>query len=199
MNTEKTFIGFNKSGREILLYRKEDNTYINLLSKDNSVYPIKDIDLSSLVPYSIVMRTFKYKTRKGIVRKYVLDRNKTFNKSKIKMGYICSITNLNVYIDAFLDEEFVWDGKIIRPSVFIEKRKKYKDIIDNKKYYVKGKIKFSKIKEGNLYVSPIRIIFKLLPIIDNLGQYPTKKEVVELSYALKKNNWEKKEGVIDYV
>ena len=121
MDTERAFIGFNTNGKEILVYKKDDDTYINLLSKDNSVYPTDDIE--ALIPYSKAMRTFKYKTRKGIVRKYVLDRNKTFNKSKIKIGYICSITNLNVYIDKYLEniiiDAIIDNNKEIKAKTFI--------------------------------------------------------------------------------
>jgi len=184
MNTEKTFIGFNKDGKGILVYRKDDNTYINLLSKDNSVYPICDIDLISLIPYSKLIKAFKYKSKNSIIRKYNKNIEKRINRNKIKLGKICSISNLKVEINQNLDVSYIWDGVVLRQDFFIKKGKKYKCIRTNQNYYINGKIPFRKLKNGNLYVKPAEVIGPTL-VKDYFKEYPTKKEIIEVSYSLK--------------
>ena len=61
MNTEKVFTAFKKTGEEILIYRRKDNTYINLI--DNKILPNEEIDLMSLncIENSLDLSNFLFK------------------------------------------------------------------------------------------------------------------------------------------
>ena len=48
MNTNKVFTAFNENGKEILLYRKDNNTYIELNGIEDKIYPKEYIDLETL-------------------------------------------------------------------------------------------------------------------------------------------------------
>ena len=51
LNTERVFIGYSKDGNELLLYRKDINMYVDLLSRNNDVYPIENLNTSVIIPY----------------------------------------------------------------------------------------------------------------------------------------------------
>lgn len=174
MNTEKTFIGFNKNGKEILIYKKDENTYINLLSKDNSEYPVDDIDLVSLKPYSKVMKTFKHKTQKGIVKKYEHDRFKILDTGKIKIGYICSISDVKSLNNYLINKLY--------KTLFIEHFLRYEDLYDGSRYFTKIN---TATKDGNLCaeVKDSNILFATQHCAGN--RYITKKKVIEIAHKMR--------------
>ena len=109
MNTEKVFTAFKKTGEEILIYRRKDNTYINLI--DNKILPNEEIDLMSLnciensldlsnflfknIPKIMIKRNYE-KDRKGIllrkeesVGKSILNKTKIIRKEVIYEKWIC--------------------------------------------------------------------------------------------------------------
>ncbi len=185
MNTNSAFIGFNKSGKEILVYRIDDNKYIDLLSKDNSVYPTDEIELSTLIPYSKIIRTFKNKTKEDIVKKYNDDRTQKIDKNRIKVGTINSITNLYMYYDLCSGRDATWDEKFISRSLFIASRGKLQDVTDNQKYYIPDKIKWKQLKRGYIYATELKNTNNSKIILSDLPSNPEKKMVIELAYKLK--------------
>lgn len=70
MNTEKVFTAFNKDGEEILLYRKDNDTYYDLNSKDNVIYDKENIDLKTLVHASKSVDLKRHMLASTIKRKY---------------------------------------------------------------------------------------------------------------------------------
>ena len=83
MNTEKVFRAFNKEDKEILLYRKDSDTYIDLMSKNNEIYPKDNIDLSSLLLLSKTVKLLKYMPEELIKKIYTKDREKLIDTKKV--------------------------------------------------------------------------------------------------------------------
>ncbi len=96
MNIEKVFTAFKKTGEEILIYRKKDNTYINLI--DNKTIPNEEIDLSSLnyVENSLDLSNYLFKNIPKIMikRNYEKDRKVLMDTRKIILGMEMGVTNL---------------------------------------------------------------------------------------------------------
>lgn len=86
MNTEKVFTAFNKDGEEILLYRKDNDTYYDLNSKDNVIYDKENIDLKTLVHASKSINLSRHMLASTIKRKYKKDREKLINTKDILFG-----------------------------------------------------------------------------------------------------------------
>lgn len=117
MNTEKVFTAFSKDGEEILLYRKEDGTFIDLNSKNNDIYPRENIDLKSLVNINKSIDLKKHMLVSSIKRKYMRDRSELLETKKILFGIRCLIENLKEdYIDTgwclgkipLIDTNYTW-------------------------------------------------------------------------------------------
>ncbi|MBQ3021024.1 MAG: hypothetical protein IJD92_02215 [Bacilli bacterium] len=86
MNTERVFTAFNKEGKEILLYVKDKDTYIDLLSNNNEIYNKDNIDLTSLKPISNSLDLRKYMLRYSIKNKYKKDREKLIETNNYLLG-----------------------------------------------------------------------------------------------------------------
>ena len=102
MNTEKIFIGYSNNYDELLLYRKDNNTYIDLLSDKNSIYPIENIDLSTLVLASNSLDLSKYMLQISIKRRYKKNREQLLESNQIILGDLMRVSDLNTnrkYID----------------------------------------------------------------------------------------------------
>lgn len=96
MNTEKVFTAFKKTGEEILIYRRKDNTYINLI--DNKILPNEEIDLMSLncIENSLDLSNFLFKNIPKIMikRNYEKDRKVLMDTRKIILGMEMEVTKL---------------------------------------------------------------------------------------------------------
>ena len=86
MNTEKVFTAFNKDGEEILLYRKDNDTYYDLNSKDNVIYDKENIDLKTLIHASKSINLSRHMLASAIKRRYKNDREKLINTKDILFG-----------------------------------------------------------------------------------------------------------------
>jgi len=182
MNTEKVFIGFNTSGKEILVYKKDDGTYINLLSKDKRVEPTINIQLPSLMPYNKVMKTFKHKREKSVVKKYKLNRSKMLDIKDIKIGSVCSMYNT---VSHPLSRDTFENHRMFK-TLFIEHFIRYEDIIDGNRYHPSSTIANRHIYNGNLYAeidSDNNLITSNL--IESNNRYIEKKKAIELAYKLR--------------
>lgn len=184
MNTERVFIMFSKTGEELLLYKKNRYTYINLLSVNNDIYPIDDIDSKIVIPYNKAIKSFKYLSNKEIVKKYVNDRYKMMDTTKLKLGTIYEANNIEkVEIGYKGDYKYNYDSKKIYDTLLIENNNKYIDILYNKKYYSENdkKLKYNIVK-NNKFVSLKQ------DALDFMEKYTKKKDVMEFVYKLRKTN-----------
>jgi len=98
MNTEKVFTAFSKKGEEILLYRKDNDTYIDLNSDNNEAYNKDDIDLTTLTSASKSLSLRRHMLESSIKRKYKKDREKIVYTENILLGTEYIVKNLNVTI-----------------------------------------------------------------------------------------------------
>jgi len=75
MNTDRVFTAFDKDGNELLLYRKDSETYIDLTSDNNEIVPKDKIDLETLVFARNSIKLHKHMLASTIKRKYKKDRD----------------------------------------------------------------------------------------------------------------------------
>ena len=94
MNTEKVFTAFSKEGEEILLFRKDNDTYIDLNSDSNEIYDKEQIDLKTLVHASRSLNLRRHMIASTIKRKYKKDREKLIETKNILFGIVYTIRNL---------------------------------------------------------------------------------------------------------
>ena len=168
MNTEKVFTAFNKEGKEILLYRKDNNTYINLLSGNNDIYPKENIDIETLLPLNKSMYIFKNTLKDRVVKMYLKDRSKIIDTDNIIIGEKVTITNFDrkavesgwyFYNIPLYNYEYKWDltKKELGLYLYFNKIKKngyefdlYKNLFNHKTYYMFDAITNKLIKYQNL-------------------------------------------------
>ncbi|MBQ7140394.1 MAG: hypothetical protein IJO32_02700 [Bacilli bacterium] len=181
MNTEKVFIAFSKTGEELLLYKKNRYTYINLLSVNNDIYPIDNIDSKIVIPYKKAIKSFKYLSKQKILDKYTSDRYKLIDPKNIKLGTICEAYNIKkVNVGYKCNYKYDYDSRIISNTLLLKKNNKYINVLNNKKYYAEDdknikyiidkNNKFVSIKEDNLF---------------STNEYVQKKDVMELVYKIR--------------
>ena len=94
MNTEKVFTAFNKDGEEILIYRKADNTYIDLNSEKKEIISKEEIDLETIMPANKSLNLKKHMLEASLKRKYRKDREKLIETKNIIFGIEKMVTNL---------------------------------------------------------------------------------------------------------
>ncbi|MBQ3021025.1 MAG: hypothetical protein IJD92_02220 [Bacilli bacterium] len=154
MNTERVFTAFNKEGKEILLYRKDRDTYIDLNSENNSVYPKEDIDLETIIHASKSLNLFKHMLKSSITRKYKKDREKLIETKNVLFGLRQNIINLKTtkidsgwrfYNIPLYNTHYKWDtsGKVMglyiySKSITFDKDynfKLYKNLYDHNTYF----------------------------------------------------------------
>ena len=182
MNTERTFIGFNVDGEEILVYRNSEDKYIDLLNKDQKIYPTNCINLASLMPYNKVMKTFKHKTRRSSIKKYKLDRSKMLDIKNIEIGYVCSMYN-TVYHTLSRD---TFENHRMFKTLFIGRFIRCEDIIDGNRYHLSSTIANRHIYNGNLYAEIDRNNNLITSnLIESNNRYIEKKKAIELAYKLR--------------
>lgn len=94
MNTDKVFTAFDKDGNELLLYRKDNDNYIDLNSDNKETFPNDNIDLETLVLARKSINLHKHMLASSIKRKYNKDRSKLVNTKDILFGMEHTIKNL---------------------------------------------------------------------------------------------------------
>ena len=132
------------------------------------------------MPYNKVMKTFKHKREKSIVKKYKLDRIKMLDTSKLKIGSVCTIFNLKCR-----GMGYKFDTRGLFETLFLEGRIKDEDIIDSSKYFSVDHF-CGIISNGSLCTkieSSHKLISSDLPSEKN--RYIEKKKAIKLAYKLK--------------
>ena len=182
MDTTKAFIGFNIEGKEILVYKRDDGAYIDLLSKQQRIYPPNDINFATLMPYNKVMKTSKYKSKSSSIKKYKLDRSKMLDIKNIKIGYVCSM--YNTIANPLTRDTF--ELQTLFKTLFIEHFIKYEDIIDSRQYRSTTTIADRYIYNGNL-CAKIELKSNLITskMLEANNRYVEKKKAIELAYKLR--------------
>ena len=94
MNTEKVFTAFNKDGEEILIFRKDNDIYIDLNSENNEIIPKEEIDLETIMPANKSLNLRKHMLESSIKRKYKKDREKLVETKNILFGIEYTISNI---------------------------------------------------------------------------------------------------------
>ena len=154
MNTKKVYTAFNKDGKEILLYRKDANTFIDLLGDDLIKYPKENIDLETLLPINKSLYVFNNMLTNSIKRKYLKDRSKIIDTESIIVGTkgtICKFnkvatdTNYRFYNIPLFDYKYSWDLERLELGLYSFYNKiqvngheyyLYKNLFDHKIYYM---------------------------------------------------------------
>lgn len=81
MKTDRVYTGLDTKENVILVYKKDENKYIDLLEKDNQVFPLENINLSSLKKLNNIIDLVKYSSPTNIKRKFEKNKDK-INKLK---------------------------------------------------------------------------------------------------------------------
>ncbi len=81
MKTERVFTGLDTKENVILVYKKDDNVYLDLLNK-NQVFPLENINISSLKRIGEVIDMVKYSSPANIRRRFEKDKSIISNKTK---------------------------------------------------------------------------------------------------------------------
>lgn len=97
MNTDKVFIAYSKEGEELFLYKKDKNNFINLLSENEEVIPIDEIDLSSMTLASNLLDLKKHMLKYSIKRKYIKDREQELSTKDYLIGLKVGVTNYRTW------------------------------------------------------------------------------------------------------
>jgi len=207
MNIEKVFTAFNKDGKEILIYRKDNDTYINLNSDNNEIIPKQNINLETLRYLSESLRLFKYMPKKLLKKLYNYDREKLLITKEILLGVKGTINNLKetktesgwyYYNVPIYDYHYNWKLNkeecglytfIKKISVGGYEFSLYKNLVDGKTLvgYAKHISSLPQFNNGmeyvNIYDQNLNEILK--------ESVMEKKKVYELAYEAKKANIEK--------
>ena len=91
MNTDKVFIAFSKEGKELLLFRKDNSSFIDLIMEVE--YPKDKIDLTSLSPIHNSIDLRKYMLKSSIKNKYKKDREKLLSTKNYLIGLKVVVAN----------------------------------------------------------------------------------------------------------
>lgn len=87
MNTEKIFITYDKNGNERLIYKKDENIYIDLLSKNNKIINLNDINIDTCIPYNIALKNKRKISRFNVIKLYKKDRNQQIDLQSIYLAF----------------------------------------------------------------------------------------------------------------
>ena len=123
MNTNNIFICYSKTGEELLLYRENRSIFHNLLSNNNMIYPIENIDFSTIIFASNSLRLKNYMTLETIKNKYLKGREKMVKTENYIAGCIAEVKNLQeeyIEYDFFdLRKKYKWESIPKYNSLFI--------------------------------------------------------------------------------
>lgn len=81
MKTDRVYTGLDTKENVILVYKKDENKYIDLLDNGNQVFPLENINLSSLKKLNNIIDLVKYSSPTNIKRKFEKNKDK-INKLK---------------------------------------------------------------------------------------------------------------------
>ena len=201
-NTEKVFTAINKDGKEILIFRKDRDTYINLNSETNEIIPKENIDLTSLSLISNSIDLRKYMLKYCIKRKYKKDREKLIETKKNLIGLKVVVDNYqNWYTGSGIFNKVKhhrWEEipKDYDLYAFVNKKEiSYNTMLDvynnlNKEEFLgfskndepEQLYKMPNFKNGKQYIITENNLFDLTK-----ESYLSKKTINEIGYKLRKN------------
>lgn len=199
MDTNNIFICYSKTGEELLLYRENRTTFHNLLSNNNMIYPIKNIDFSTIVFASSFLRLKNYMTLETIKNKYLKDRAKMVRTQNYIVGCITEIKNLQErYIGSAFDlrRHYRWESNpkyhsLFIPTISVFQRDKsykiYRNVLNNQKYISFTGEDFSKNFILNNGIEYVELFSKNLEDISNKS-ICDKKFVYEAANQLKQKS-----------
>lgn len=138
MNTDKVFTGFNNENKEILVYRENNESYIDLIKKQK----INKDNIETLKYLKETIKVLKYMPESLIIKLYNHDRNKLIATKNILVGLKATITNLKeiktesgwyFYGIPLHKYSYEWDKKDYEMGLYV-----YKDeLIIDKEYKFK--------------------------------------------------------------
>jgi len=188
MNTTKVFIWYNEKGKERLIYRKSDDIYIDLESKEK--YSVEQVNDYELISYQNLYKAKEKEFIFTILNKYHFDRKKHYELKKLFYGEIVIVTKITkeiVGID-FYDAEFLFKT-IKKPAlVFFDSKKEFVDLESNQEFFYKSFD--SMIEPGNLILKTKgRKPFYDFINPEDCEQFITKKKILELNRKIKKEKF----------
>ena len=131
MNINNVFIGYNKNGEELLLYKRNDN-YINLLDKNYKIYNTNEI--SNIILFSNIVNS-KIIGKNKIIKTYNNDRSQLLKLSNVFLGNIYEITDINVIYQTWYADALGHDSRLMENNIpLLYQDKKYINLLDNKSY-----------------------------------------------------------------
>ena len=191
MKIDSVFVAFLiKDSKEHLLYKKENDLYIDLNTKEK--FTNKDIDLNTLIYLRDALDEIRYKYDenmfKNSIRKlYNNDRKKLIDISSLVIVDVKKVTNLEkIYLGNDYNQ-YKWQSEFLYKALLKRYTShSYEDIRVNRMYL--GEL-VNMFHNGCLYVddgknSNIKYLRYEYP---NLGSIE-KKKVLELAYKLNKND-----------
>lgn len=211
MDTEKVFTAFTKEGQEILIFRKDNDTYIDLNSDNKKIIEKDLIDLQTLVHAKKSINLKKHVLASTIKRKYKKDREKLLETKNILIGIERIIINLKqtktdtglrIYNIPQYNYHYKWDNK---ESGYLNLFQFKKEIIINdfiynvyinlfdKKEYILFKESVKHISSLPSFGEGMRYIYSNGISLEELIQESiiTKKKVYEYAYETRNTEIEK--------
>lgn len=149
MNTERVFITYDSNGNEILVYKKNDNNYINLLSNEKINL---NNDKTLIIPFSTI-KNKKYALKLMVKKYYNKDRETLLELNKIYIGKLCRVSGIkSITQTEILDSHYLWGGN---REYFMRPAKKYdfdqQVVNDSVLLYKEGKY-FIDINDPKIYI-----------------------------------------------
>lgn len=202
MNTDKVFTGFNNENKEILVYRENNESYIDLIKKQK----INKENIETLKYLKETIKVLKYMPESLIIKLYNHDRNKLMDTKNILVGLKATITNLKeiktesgwyFYGIPLHNYSYKWDKKdyemglyVYEEEITIDKEYKfkvYKNIYDEtfNVVFLNNTNNISRLPEFNNGMS--YIMFNGTTLKDVIKEpILEKKKVYELAYEARK-------------
>jgi len=208
MNTEKVFTAFNKEGEEILLFRKDNDTYIDLNSDNNEIYNKDDIDFSTLIHAKRSLNLKRHMLMSSIKRKYNKDRSKLVYTKDILFGVERTIKNIEettVHTPLEIIYRYNWENVDsdyfnlfeFKRTITIDKSNFdiYTNLFD-KKEYILFNSSVKNISKLPSFGNGMKYVYSNLTFAETVNEsIMEKKKVYEYANELRKHNIkEYKEG-----
>ena len=182
MKLDSVFVAFLNDGKEHLLYKKDDEIYVDLNSK--AKYTIDDIDESTLLYFNDVLYCCgKDKSKYGIRRLYNNDRKALIDTSLL---YIVKLRQVSDLIKQNLSDSlslYKWNAKYLYKSILIKNcTGSFSDPRNEKVYLEPNTCIF---ENGTIYVDESNK-GDVIPLSQKINYYGSleKSKILSLSYKL---------------
>ena len=185
MKLDKVFIAFLKDDKEHLLFKKSDNLYIDLNTKEK--YTKSDIDLNTLRCFKDVIYCMgEHKNKNSIKKIYNKDRKELMDTSELCIAKIRQVSELNKEYLGNSVNLYEWKAIYLYKTIL---RKNcpgsYSDLENRKLFLEPNTVLF---ENGYKYVDE-KTEGEIIPLSKKIGYYGSieKIKVLNLNYKLFKS------------